>query len=44
MLTLLKEIDLAYYKYFVYIDILKKCMYAEAKKAVYGTLESSLLF
>ena len=45
MVTLLKEIDPEYYKYFIYIDKRgRKCMYAEAKKVIYGTLETSLLF
>ena len=44
MLNLTKEIDPAYYKEFIYIYIHKKCMYAETKNAVYGTLEVLLLF
>ena len=45
MVTQLEEIDLEYYKYFIYTDKRgRKCMYVEAKKAVYGTLEASLLF
>ena len=45
MVTLLKEIDLEYYKYFIYTyKFGRKCMYAEAKKGVYGTLEAPLLF
>ena len=39
MVTLLEEIDPEYYGYFIYIDNRRrKCMYAEAKKAIYGTL------
>ena len=39
MVTLLEEIYPAYYKYFIYIDIRgNKCMYEEAKKAIYSTL------
>ena len=45
MVTLLEDIDPKYYKDFIYIDKRRsKCMYAESKKAIYGTLESSLLF
>ena len=45
MVTLLEEIDPEYYKDFIYTyKIGRKCMYAEAKKAIYGTLEASLLF
>ena len=45
MVTLLEEIDLEYYKDFIFTDKRgRKCMYAEAKKAIYGTLEASLLF
>ena len=45
MVTLLEEIDPEYYKYFIFIDKReRKCMYAEAKKYVYGTLEASLFF
>ena len=45
MVILLEEIDLEYYKYFIYTEYyLRKCMYAESKKAIYGTLEVSLLF
>ena len=45
MVTLLEEIDPEYYKYFIYTDKCgRKCMYAEAKKAIYGILEASLLF
>ena len=40
MITLLEEIDPEYYKYFVFTDKRgRKCMYAEAKKAINGTLE-----
>ena len=38
METLLEDIDPAYYKYFIYIYISKKIMYAEYKKAINGTL------
>ena len=45
MVALLEDIDPEYYKDFIYTDKRgSKCMYAESKKAVYGTLESSLLF
>ena len=45
MVALLEDIDPEYYKDFIYTDKCgRKCMYAEAKKAVYVTLESSLLF
>ena len=45
MVTLMEEIDPAYYKGFVYLDSRgKKCMYAEAKKAIYGNLEASHIF
>ena len=45
IVTLLEEIDPEYYMYFIYTDIReRKCMYAESNKAIYGTLESSLLF
>ena len=45
MLTLLKENNPAYYNDFIYLDSRsRKCMYAEAKKAIYGTQEASLLF
>ena len=41
MVTLLKEINPEYYKDFIYTYKLgRKCMYAEAKKAIYGTLEA----
>ena len=39
MVALLEEIYPEYYKYFIYTDKRgRKCMYAEAKKAIYGTL------
>ena len=39
MITLLEEIDPDYYKYFIYTYKRgRKCMYAEAKKDIYGTL------
>ena len=45
MVTLLEEIDPEYYKDFIYTNKRgRKCMYAEAKKDIYGTLEKSLLF
>ena len=45
MVTLLEDIDAEYYKDFVFTYKRgRKCMYAEAKKAIYGTLEASLLF
>ena len=45
MFTLLEEIDPEYYKDFIFTDKRgKKCMHAEAKKAIYGTLDASLLF
>ena len=45
MVTLLEEIDLEYYKDFIFTDKRgRKCMYAESKKAIYGTLEASILF
>ena len=45
MVTLLDEIDPDYYEYFIYTDKRgRKCMYAESKKSIYGTLEASLLF
>ena len=44
MVTLLEDIDPAYYKYSIYIDISgNKYMYAEAKRVVYSTLEAALL-
>ena len=45
MVTLLEDTNPDYYKDFIYIDICrKKFMHAESKKAIYGTLEESLLF
>ena len=45
MVTLLDYIDLEYDKYFIYTyKRVGKCMYAESKKAIYGTLEASLIF
>ena len=45
MFTLLEEIDPEYYKDFIFTNKRgRKCMHAEAKKAIYGTLEASLLF
>ena len=45
MVTLIEEIDPEYYKDSLFTDNRRrKCMYAEAKKAIYGTLEASLLF
>ena len=45
MVNLLEDIDPEYYKYFIYTDKCgRKWMYAESNKAIYGTLESSLLF
>ena len=45
MVTLLEDIDPEYYKDFIFTDKCgRKCMYAESKKAIYGTLEASLLF
>ena len=45
MVTLLEQIDPEYYKDFIFTDKSRsKYMYAEAKKAIYGTLDSSLLF
>ena len=45
MVNLLEDIDREYYKYFIYTDKRgSKCIYVEAKKAIYRTLESSLLF
>ena len=45
MVTLLEEIDLEYYKDLIFTDKRgRKCMYAEANKAIYGTLEASLIF
>ena len=45
MATLLEEIDPEYYKDFIFTDKCgRKCVYSEANKAIYGTLESPLLF
>ena len=45
MVTVLEDIDPEYYKYFIFTDKRgSKCMYVESKKAIYGTLEASLLF
>ena len=45
MVTLLEDIEPKCYKHVIYTDILRrKYMYTEAKKAVYVTLEASLLF
>ena len=45
MFTLLEEIDPEYYNYFIYTDkCRRKCMYTEAKKVIYRTIEASLLF
>ena len=41
MVTLLEDIEPAYYKYLIYKYICgNKCMYSESKKAIYGTLEA----
>ena len=45
MVTLLEDNETEYYKYFIYTDKRgRKFMYAEVKKAIYGTLESALIF
>ena len=45
MVTILEEIDPKYYKDLIYTDKRRrKWMHAESNKAVYGTLEASLLF
>ena len=45
MVTLLEDTDPEYYTDLIYKDKRgRKCMYAEAKNAIYGTLEESLLF
>ena len=45
MVTLLKEIYPEYYEYVTNTDKFgRNFMYAESKKAIYGTLEASLLF
>ena len=39
MVALLEDIDPEYYKYFIYTDKRRSnCIYAESKKAIYGTL------
>ena len=44
MVTLIEDINPEYYKYFIYTyKRRKKCMHAEANKAIYGTLKASLL-
>ena len=44
MVTLLEEIYPAFYKYLIYLDSCsRKCMDSEANKAIYGTLDTSLL-
>ena len=45
MVNLLEEIHPDYYKGFVYLDIHGiTCIYVNANKAIYGTLEASLIF
>ena len=45
VVTLLKDINPAYNKYFIYPYIRgRKCTYAESKNTTYDTLEASLLF
>ena len=45
MVTIVVEIEPEYYKDIIFTDKCgRKCMYAEDKKAIYGTLEASLLF
>ena len=45
MVNLLEEINPEYYKDFIYTyKLISKCMHAESKKDIYGTLEVSLLF
>ena len=45
MVNPIKDIDPYYYKDFIYIYIRgNKFMYAESKKAIYGTQEESLIF
>ena len=44
MVTLFEDIDPIYNTDSIYIYLRIKCMYAESKKAIYGTLEASLLF
>ena len=44
-MTILEDIDPGYYNDLIYLDRCgRKCMYAESKKAIYVTLEESLLF
>ena len=41
----MQDIDPPYYKDFIYLYIRgRKCIYAEAKKNIYGTLEALLIF
>ena len=45
MVNPIEEIDPKYYKDFIYTDKSgRKYMYVDAKKAIYGTVEASLLF
>ena len=45
MYNLLEDIDPGCNKYFIYTDKgVRKCMYVESKKDIYGNLEASLLF
>ena len=45
MYKLLEDIDPGCNKYFIYTDKrVRKCMYVESKKYIYGNLEASLLF
>ena len=45
MVTLLEDTNPEYYKYCIYTYKRgRKCMYEKSKKAIYGTLEASLLF
>ena len=45
MVNLLEEIDMFYFKDFIYMDIRgRKWMCEESNKAIYSTLEASLLF
>ena len=45
MVTLLEDTNPEYYIDFIYTDKHgRKCMYTESKKAIYGTLEASLIF
>ena len=45
MVTLLEETNPECYKYFTYTYKRgMKCLYADANKSIYGTLEASLLF